>query len=410
MKAIDKKKNIAAVTICAINYLAKAMLLRNTYMKYNSGESFFIVIVDKRDREVEEQCKDYDIIWVEDLSIPKFEEMAFKFDIIELCTSIKPFVLIEMLKKYNNVYYIDPDIAVYSSFIALAEYLNSWPVIVTPHTCTPIHDGYRPDDIDFIRFGSYNLGFIGVSDDNRALEFLAWWSDRLFEFCYYEPQTGLAVDQKWIDLAIAIFPFIYIVRNLGCNVAFWNLHERNVEMINDEWMVNRNVKLIFFHFSSFNPERPELLANKQTRFIGNCQNGLRELLVKYSFELQKLKNDYYTRKVYSYDYFDSGEYITPILRRLLDNFVIEYGEIKNLFSNSSKLHSFAKEHRLLLKSTDKVGIANFKDIDKHRREQKIFGSFLKIALWILGPNKYYYLMRYFAHISSIANQKDVFFK
>ena len=37
-------------------------------------------------------------------------------------------------------------------------------------------------------------------------------------------------DQRWLDLVPALFDDVHIVRDPGCNVAYWNLPERYVTL------------------------------------------------------------------------------------------------------------------------------------------------------------------------------------
>ena len=52
-----------------------------------------------------------------------------------------------------------------------------------------------------------------------------WWSDHCRRDCVVDPGEGLFVDQRWIDLAVTYFDH-HVVRDRGCNVAYWNLDER----------------------------------------------------------------------------------------------------------------------------------------------------------------------------------------
>src|SRR5262249_35273130 len=66
------------------------------------------------------------------------------------------------------------------------------------------------------------------------------------------------VDQRWMDQAPALFPCGVIV-DPGCNVAYWNLHERELRRVGDDLMIG-DVPLRFFHFSGLEPERPWVIS------------------------------------------------------------------------------------------------------------------------------------------------------
>ena len=63
----------------------------------------------------------------------KWYEMAFKYDITEFCTSIKPKTLLYMLSKgFDKVIYFDPDIMFFSSVAPIFDALDNKPVERVP--------------------------------------------------------------------------------------------------------------------------------------------------------------------------------------------------------------------------------------------------------------------------------------
>jgi hypothetical protein len=61
-----------ALTICSVNYLAKALVLIETYLSNHPNHIFNLVLVDKKIDGFEINKKNLNIIWVEDLGIPNF--------------------------------------------------------------------------------------------------------------------------------------------------------------------------------------------------------------------------------------------------------------------------------------------------------------------------------------------------
>jgi hypothetical protein len=381
---LHKQANMAAVTICACNYLSKALILQESYQYYHPNNDFYIVVVDKKCSELEQRHNNVSFIWVEDLGIEGFYNYAFKFDVIELNTNVKPTALRNLLKTYDTVLYIDPDIKVYSSLTPVYESLESHSIVVTPHTFTPVLDGKNPSD-----------------------EFLDWWSDRCLKLGFYEPQLGLAVDQGWVDLAPSFFPSLKILRDVGLNVAFWNLHERTISQKNGNWYVNGDSLLYFFHFSSFSQDQPHAIAHKQSRFAPGSRRDLHPLLDEYADMLNKYDNDTYATAEYSFDYFEDGTYISPTLRRFFDALESDFPAKENPFSVDSAVYHFAFKRRLAKKGYRPSKRYTFRDMNKFSVAIKIINYGLYLILMLVGPNRYFSLMKYLVHISSIRNQKDV---
>lgn len=164
-------KKHAAITICSINYISKALVLFKSYLELNPDDDFFLVIVDKKS-EINITLPSLNIIWVEDMPIDQLLQHAFEYDVIEFNTNVKPTALKFLLETYDSVIYLDPDIKIYSSLSSVFESLSTASVVVTPHANTPIIDGKKPDDLELLKFGAFNLGFVGVSRCEEGLAFL----------------------------------------------------------------------------------------------------------------------------------------------------------------------------------------------------------------------------------------------
>ena len=399
---------LAGVTICALNYLPKAVATRESFLAAHDGADFYIVIVDRRDEEAIAPFSRCAAIWAEDLGVENFEQYAFMYDIIELSTNIKPAVLSRLLGDYEKVLYLDPDIVVYRELEPALARLDSSSIVVTPHSLTPVLDGESPSDLDFLRFGTFNLGFIGVRAGEEARAFLAWWGSRCLLHGFYEPQMGLAVDQGWMDLAPCYFPGLSILREVGMNMAFWNLHERTLSKDpQGNYLVNGDRPLYFFHFSSFAADDPHAIANKQSRFKPGSRPDLHELLDDYAKSLRANDSTGLIAHPYSYERFASGEVITPALRRFYAANFDSLRDELDPFSADSKTLAWAKKHHLIGTQAHGGKRLNFKDLGRYSGQTRIIQGFLSLMLRILGPDRYFNLMRYMVFISSIRNQKDV---
>jgi hypothetical protein len=398
----------AAVTICSLNYVPKAKVLLETYSEFHQTDDLFLLIVDRRPESFPIEEIPAKVIWADELGIEAFDRKAFCFDVIELNTNVKPFVLRKLLSLYDQVLYLDPDICIYAPLSPVFDALQNASVVVTPHTNTPVLDGHVPDDLGFLRFGAYNLGFVGVSRCAEAEAFLDWWGARCMALGFYEPQAGLAVDQKWVDLAPAFFPNLKILHDPGLNVAFWNLHERRISKGAAGYLVNEIHVLHFIHFSSFSENTPEVIANKQTRFLPGSRPDLLPLAEIYAARLRAATSSGASwPTTYGFDFFDDGVPITPTLRRVYATLPQMFPEA-NPFSPQSAVRQYAARRRLLNKDGLPSKRLTFKDAGKFERHERWIFTLLRLALRVLGPDRYFALMRYMAHISSIRNQAGVF--
>ncbi|HEY1762016.1 MAG TPA: glycosyltransferase [Acidimicrobiales bacterium] len=193
------------------------------------------------------------------------ESAALFYSVLEFATSVKPALLRSFLREgWDRVTYIDPDIQVFEDFTPLLD--DDATVSLTPHLLSDIpDDGFKPTTGEILRAGYFNLGFCSVRPS--AASFLDWWSGRLQFDCLANPTWGYFTDQKILDLA-HLKTNTQIVTEPGCNVAYWNLHERNIVLDDGTWRVaheDSHHTLYFFHFSGFALSGTPSLSTHATR-------------------------------------------------------------------------------------------------------------------------------------------------
>jgi hypothetical protein len=407
-ESAKERNNMVIFTACSVNYLAKAMAMCQSALDHHPDADLVVLLVDRK-RPVKLLDARVRILWGEDVGFPDYLQCAFKYNIIELNTALKPFTALRLLDDYKKVVYLDPDICVFSPLSSVVAALDQYSTLLTPHALSPFSGAERPSDQDLLRFGCFNLGFFAVSDSADARQFLAWWHLQCLNNCFYEPQVGLGVDQKWIDLAPAFFNGVHILKDLGLNVAFWNLHERRLSKSQAGWMVNDSVPLGFVHFSSFNDTERAIVADKQTRYAPGSRPDFFEAADVYREYLALAKKTVAVEcDDYGYAEFDNKISISPSLRRFYAVFKDErFEDCPDPFLASGPVYAFAKVNKLLSLKPAVVGHANFKARSGYSKEQRLLSAVFRWALRLLGPDRYFILLRFLAYYSSIFNQSDL---
>ena len=135
-----------AFTICAKNYLGLALLLEKSINDHNEDIEFYVFIADEFSKTDNIDVLPKNVIIARDtigIESSKWNQMAFKYDLTEFCTSIKPTCFKYIFEKYNpdSCIYFDPDILVYNSLNTIYDILILKSIIVTPHIVT-IQDKY----------------------------------------------------------------------------------------------------------------------------------------------------------------------------------------------------------------------------------------------------------------------------
>ena len=149
----------------------------------------------------------------------------------------------------SKVIYTDNDIAFFNDYSFLFEWLNTHPLLLTPHHYprNPLQQQHWLETN--FKLGIYNAGFVGANE--HALNALEWWA----ECCHYRCEKnfirGLFDDQKYLDLLPAIEPQTLVLPHQGCNVAGWNTTVCKRTIVNNQTLINGKWPVVFIHFNLY---------------------------------------------------------------------------------------------------------------------------------------------------------------
>jgi len=328
---------IIICTIFSKNYLSYVRTLADSFFKINPNGRMFALLVDNLDNAFNPQEEKFELVLADDIGIENLKSFCFKYSIVEANTGVKAHFLSYLFQKHNfkKIIYLDPDIFVVNSLENIWNLLGKKSIILTPHILTHISDDKKPSESDLKKAGIFNLGFIALAYNNVTKDFLEWWKEKLYSFCWMKPEEGFHVDQKWVDDVPNIFQDVYIIKHPGYNVAYWNLMERNVKIDDGKLSVNGK-PLYFFHFSGFVPENIEIVSKHQNRFKLNYLGDLRPF-----FELYRdlvVENGYLQSKnlPYRFSYFENGIKIPDEARKVFNQTILDGLRFDNPFSTTSE--------------------------------------------------------------------------
>jgi glycosyltransferase involved in cell wall biosynthesis len=307
-------------TIIAKNYLAQARCLAESFFAHHHDGRMFVLLVDQPDGCFDPGVEPFTVVMARELPIPTFMQMAFGYTVLELSTAVKPFFMEYLFDRYDleHLIYLDPDIYCYRPLTPLLDSLRLHMVALTPHLLGPLDDQRRPNELDILRVGAYNLGCIGVARSPDLQGFLRWWQRHLERDCVSDLSRGLFVDQRWIDLVPSLFDGVAVVRDPGCNVAYWNLAQRHVTAGADGWTANGR-PLTFYHFSGLTLDDLRQISIHQNRYTLAQLPELGPLLRHYHDRLQAHGLATARHWSYSYNVFANGVPIPQMARQLWRN-------------------------------------------------------------------------------------------
>ena len=274
-------------TIIAKNYVAFARVLTDSFLEHHPDGTVSVLVIDHEPGYIDPDAERFDLYTPADLDIDGYADMAMAYDILELSTAVKPWFLRHLIDKHDSgrVAYLDPDIEVTESLQPVDDLIAEHGIVLIPHLTAPIpDDGEKPAETDILIAGIYNLGFIGIGRSEIADKMLAWWSGWLRSHCTVDPARGYFVDQRWVDLVPGMFPELHVLRDHGYDVAYWNVHSRELSERDGRVYVD-DVPLRFYHYSGFDPEEPHRLSKHQTRIRLSEEPVLAKLCASYAEKL-----------------------------------------------------------------------------------------------------------------------------
>ena len=307
-------------TSCAYNYFPKIRLLFNSIKKYHPEWSIHLILADKRSQDfyIDNEILD-EVVFIEDLNIPNYKAWIFDHNIVELSTAIKPFMFERLMSQADckKVIFLDPDIVLFSRLNDIVQELDTFNMVLIPHQVSPESsmEGIIDNEIGSLKYGVFNLGFLGVANTKVGRDFIQWWSKRTYHFCKDDIPNGLFTDQKWINLVPVLFDGVRINRSTRHDVANWNMPIRKLTKSKiGNYLVDGN-PLGFYHFTGFDSGDHLVMLKK----YNNYQGAVKDLYDWYSAEVKASMNNRFPEKKWGYSTYSDGVEIKEEHRELYRN-------------------------------------------------------------------------------------------
>lgn len=413
-------------TICAKNYIGLAQALEKSVKQYNDNVDFYIMVSDEFDTGKEPKVAENVLIAKDILGIDDklWTNMAFKYNLTEFATCIKPFSIEYFFTKkgYETVCYMDPDTYLFSDFSYIYEKLSKYLVVTAPHITIPDYP-YTGDlpDRSFLFNGISNFGFGGFRNHPKTINLMKWWEDRLSILCFGEMLWAVCTDQKWTDFFPAFLnnDECFFSNNLGLNVAPWNYFEREVVKEGKVYYVksrtgasDRKDKLVFCHFAGYNyRELSAGVVNNQNRMrINNLKeykdiNPLIDEYVSFIYDNRELFNNFLDLP-YSYGTFDNGMRIDKLHRRLYNGANTNFGYSKNPFTTAGtdSFYALLNSKGLIVKIVGKVKIDDVSQMNSgFEKKLRYLYKLLRVFYKVVGYKNYVLFLQFIRRLSLYDN-------
>ncbi len=305
--------SIHCYTSFSFSYLSRARVWAASLRRQHPDWVIWAVVTDKEPDgfTFDLSAEEFDhVLWADQMFGEETDAWLFGHDIVEACTAVKGRALEILLSEpgVEQVYYFDPDIALFGSMGAMVDTLrqDGASIILTPHQTTPDVDGHaiKDNEITSLDYGVFNLGFLAVANTPEARRFARWWSERLHDWCHDRLDIGVFVDQKWCNLVPCFFDEVIIDRDPGYNVASWNLSQRKISITTGGDIEVNGKPLRFFHFTKMGP-----VGDVMTQKYAGDNVEVYEIWAWYKREVAKFETPSIPNGWWYYGTFDDG---TPI--------------------------------------------------------------------------------------------------
>ena len=247
---------VVAFTSFTCSELAPAVTLARDLKRRHPDWRLVGVLVDRAPDGLDDSWRGaFDgVLEAEALYGEGWRRFVFKHDAAEAAAAVRGRALLSLLGEgARKAFYFAPDIAVFGDLGEVEGRLDAASILLTPHQAEP-NEGVQAiadNEALALRYGVYNLSFLGVRNDAAGLALARWWAARLDRASYDDFGGGAYNDQKHFDLAPALFDGVEVLRDPGCHVASWNLSRREIEIARDgRILVNGRFPLKFYNFAN----------------------------------------------------------------------------------------------------------------------------------------------------------------
>jgi hypothetical protein len=303
-------------TIVTKDYLPFARVLARSLRRHHPECQLVVALADEIDGSFEPATEPFSILTPAELQVPELRDLAFRTTQRAFPIALKPYLLARLLDQSDSALFLDPDVLVLGNLDSLFDRVQHQALTLVPHALEP---SVGPDRLDrelvLHRAGVFNAGVVGVRRGHSTAGFLSWWQRRVHNLCVYAVDRGVHYDQRWLDLALGFVEDLHVHRDVGVDVAHWNLPERPIR-IRDGVVTAAGAPCRLFHFSGFDPDHPELPTRYRPSLRFEELGEAQQLFGDYADELRRAGWEDARDLPYAYGSFHNGVPIPDIARQL----------------------------------------------------------------------------------------------
>jgi hypothetical protein len=188
--------------------------------------------------------------------------------------------------------------------------------LLTPHFLEPPRGARALEwELNVLRAGIFNGGFLAFSNRAEARQVLAWWKRKTRRGCFRAVEEGVHFEQRWLDFVPSLAPQCHILRDPGMNVGHWNLPERRIR-VRDGRVTADGAPCRVFRFSGYQREFPQRVTQYNPHLTVESAGEAAEVFRRYQAGLDAAGYQETRQWPYAFGCFDNGVSIPETARRV----------------------------------------------------------------------------------------------
>lgn len=234
------------------NYLLRGLALYRSLLENCNDFQLWILCFDEQSHSLLKKLNldKVRLIQLYDFEDEKLLVVKKTRSAVEYYWTCTPSLLLYILKNnshLDSITYLDADLFFYNSVGSIFNELGDSSIMIIAHNFSKDQEWREKTS------GKYNVGMVYFKNDYDASECLNWWRKKCLEWCYGRYDNGKLGDQLYLNDWPERFKNVYILKNLGADVASWNVRNYNFYKT-DEKIFLKDKKsgdifpLIFYHF------------------------------------------------------------------------------------------------------------------------------------------------------------------
>ena len=240
--------NIIYCTVLDYSYLPKGLAFIRSLIKVSPDIKIYILCLDDLSFDVLNGFNYINVFYLSNNLLKNYykilSDLKESRNNAEYAWTCKSFLLDYLLEKFNPSYvvYADVDTYFFSDPTLSIDFYN-YEYQLTPHNFS----------VNFSKFllnsGEFNAGYIAVKNCINGKKIIARWMSLCVDSCTSEPHNGSYGDQKYLENISHEFQNRDCRKNIGLNVAPWNIENYVLTNHNSIIQVDGS-DLVFYHFQA----------------------------------------------------------------------------------------------------------------------------------------------------------------